>query len=202
MNILIIPKVYCRYKGQIEYSFEKRYYFFIKKVFPKAKIEIGMSKYFTKKPDLIILTGGNNIVSFSKKEEDLERNKIDNFFFKFSRKHNLPIIGICHGAQFIAKKFKSQFQKSKNHLKDHYIYLNKKKILVNSYHNIIITNVSNNLNVLAKAEDNTIEAFNNIKFKIAGIIWHPERFTKYKKEDINLIKKFYAACNISIRKRK
>ena len=200
MNILIIPKVYCRYKNQLEYSLEKNYFFFLKKIFTLSKIEIAIGKQFYIKPNLIILTGGNNITLFSKKKEDLERNKIDNFFFKYAAKHKLPIFGICHGAHFIAQKFKCSFKKSNKHIKKHAIKtLDGKKRTVNSYHKITISSKPSNLKILAKAEDNTIEAFNNIKLKIAGIVWHPERFKKFKNIDIKIIKDFYAACNISIR---
>jgi len=200
MNILIIPKVYCKHKKQIEYSFEKNYYFFIKKAFSKSKIEIAIGKQFNYKPNLIILTGGNNITLFSKNKEDVERSKIDNFFYKYGIKHKVPIFGICHGAHFIAHKFKCVFRKSSHHIKKHYIKTHDgRKRIVNSYHKIVITGKGNSLNILAKAEDNTIETFNNHKSKIAGIIWHPERFSKFKNIDSKIIKDFYAACNTGIR---
>ena len=50
------------------------------------------------------LSGGNTIKKYSNKIEDLIRNKYDNFYFKNSIKFNIPLIGICHGAQFIAHK--------------------------------------------------------------------------------------------------
>lgn len=202
MNILIIPKVFCKYKNQIEYSLEKNYYFFFKKVFPNVNIEIANGKFFQKKPNFLVLTGGNTIASFSKKIEDLERNNIDNFYYKYSIKNRLPIFGICHGAQFIAKKLGSKFEKSKDHTKNHEVFFLSKKLLVNSYHNLIIKNNSKKIDVVAIAKDQSVEAFKNLKIKVAGVIWHPERFTKAKKEDIKFIRNFYAACNISLRKRK
>jgi len=69
VNILIIPKVYCRYKDQLEYSLEKNYFFFLKKIFTTSKIEVAIGKQFYIKPNLIILTGGNNITLFSKKKK-------------------------------------------------------------------------------------------------------------------------------------
>jgi gamma-glutamyl-gamma-aminobutyrate hydrolase PuuD len=38
--------------------------------------------------------------------------------------------------------------------------------------------------------DNSIEAFKHLKFKIYGIMWHPERNKKIKYFDIKYFKKF------------
>ena len=127
MNILIVPKIYCRFKNQTEYAFEKKILNFFIKAFPKASVEIATSINTRKKIDLIILSGGNNITLFSKKKEDIERNKIDKFFLKLSISKKIPIFGICHGAQFIAKEFGCKFKKSKNHIKNHYITVIKDK---------------------------------------------------------------------------
>ena len=104
MKILVVPKVNYRFRNQLEYSFEKKIIVFFKKVFPKANIEVAITKSCKKKPNLIILSGGNNIILFSRKREDIQRNKIDNFFFRYSVNKKIPIFGICHGAQFIARK--------------------------------------------------------------------------------------------------
>ena len=51
------------------------------------------------------------------------------------------------------------------------------------------------------AGDNSIEAFCHKKLKIGGVIWHPERFKKFRNTDIKIIKKFYATGNFGFRKR-
>ncbi len=205
MNILIVPKIYCRFKDQIEYSVEKKLLIFIKKIFPNSNIQIAFKKSIYKKTRLIIFSGGNNIISFSKKKEDIERNKIDNYFFKYGIKKKLPIFGICHGTQYLAKRFGCKFKKTKNHVGNHFVKIidnqaKKYKQLVNSYHNIIITKKSKNIDILALCDDSSIEAFRHKKLNVGGIIWHPERFKKFKNRDINLIKKFYATGNFSFGK--
>ncbi len=207
MKILVVPKVIYRFRNQLEYSFEKKIIVFFKKVFPKANIEVAISKNYKKKPNLIILSGGNNITLFSKKKEDILRNKIDNFFFKYSLNKKIPIFGICHRAQFIARKIGYKFRKNKHHVKNHYIYIidNKsivRKQFVNSFHNITITKNSNSAKVFAIAEDDSLEAFFHKKLTIGGVIWHPERFKKFRNEDIKIIKNFYAAGNFSFGNRK
>ena len=206
MNILIVPKIYHRFKEQIEYSLENKLIIFLKKIFPNANIEVAITMNVSKKINLLILSGGNNIILFSKKKEDLLRNKIDNFFFKYALNKKIPIFGICHGAQFLAKKFDCKFNKSKHHIQNHYIEIidnksEKRKQLVNSYHNIIITKKSKKVDIFAVASDNSIEAFCHNKLKIGGVIWHPERFKKFRNKDIKIIKKFYATGNLGFRKR-
>ena len=206
MNILIVPKIYYRFKKQIEYSLERKLIIFLKRIFPNVNIEVAITKNLAKKINLLIFSGGNNITLFSKKKEDLLRNKIDNFFFKYALNKKIPIFGICHGAQFLAKKFGCKFNKSKHHVQNHYIEIidnksEKRKQLVNSYHNIIIIKKSRKVDIFAIAGDNSIEAFCHKKLKIGGIIWHPERFKKFRNTDIKIIKKFYATGNFGFRKR-
>jgi putative glutamine amidotransferase len=90
---------------------------------------------------------------------------------------------------FISKKNKGWLS-LKKHVGTHNVTLYKKKHSVNSYHNIIIRKISKNFKIIATAEDNSIEAFVNRKLKILGIMWHPERYNKIKKFDLDLLKKF------------
>ena len=111
-------------------------------------------------------------------------------------------MGICHGAQFIAKKFKLKLSKVRNHVGSHEIKLYfKNKILkkkVNSYHNIAINKKKSNLiNYFAISKDLKIEGFHIKSKKILGIQWHPERYSNFKKIDNKLINKFYGTNNLS-----
>ena len=206
MNILIVPRISYRFKKQIEYSLERKLIIFLKRIFPNANIEVAITNNLSKKINLLIFSGGNNIILFSKKKEDLLRNKIDNFFFKYALNKKIPIFGICHGAQFLAQKFGCKLNKSKHHVQNHYIEITdnkseKRKQIVNSYHNIIIIKKSKKVDIFAIADDNSIEAFCHKKLKIGGVIWHPERFNKFRNTDIKIIRKFYATGNFGFRKR-
>ena len=77
-----------------------------------------------------------------------------------------------------------------NHVGNHKIIFSekfdknfKKKITVNSFHNYGIKKLSNYLIPLARAKDNSIELFIHKEKKIIGIMWHPERYKKFKKID-------------------
>jgi len=64
-------------------------------------------------------------------------------------------------------------------------FLNKKKIMVNSYHNQGMDNnsLSPELKPFAISEDGIIEGIYHPKYPIAGVLWHPER--KSTDEEIN-----------------
>jgi len=205
MKILLVPKVIIRHKNQIEFSIEENLILFLKKTFKNCLIEITHDLSLKKKVDLIILSGGNTIKKYSNKIKDLIRNKYDNFYFKNSIKFNIPLIGICHGAQFIAHKNNLKFKKDKKHVNfSHNILSSNKKLTgkiksVICYHNYKIVTNNKNIAVIAHAKDNSVESFWVKKKKIAGIIWHPERSKKEIIYQINFFKKIYASINSSFR---
>jgi len=202
MKILIIPKVFEKYKDQLEYSIEVNLIKFLKGSFPKSSINIGYD--LTKKydPDLIIYSGGNTIKKFSSYKKDLLRDKIDNFFYKKFYKKKL-LIGICHGAQFLASKYKSKIIKCKNHIRPHDLYFKNKifkfkkiKNLKSHHHyKIIKTEI---LETISRSEDKSIESYIDIKNKISGIMWHPERQRNSKLQK-KIFLKHYEIISTSIR---
>ena len=200
MKILIIPKVKETYPGQLEYCVETKLIDFILKIFNKPNIEIYNKKNNLDNLNLIVFSGGNDSTSNSK--ENKKRSEIDNKVYSHALKKRIKILGICHGAQFIAKKFKLKLSKVRNHVGSHEIKLYfKNKILkkkVNSYHNIAINKKKSNLiNYFAISKDLKIEGFHIKSKKILGIQWHPERYSNFKKIDNKLINKFYGTNNLS-----
>ncbi len=129
-------------------------------------------------------------MELSNKDEDKIRDKINQKIFNYSLNNKIKIIGICAGAQFIAKKYGSKISRINNHVGNHQIILSekfnknfKKKITVNSFHNYGIKKLSNYLKPLACAKDNSIELFVHKEKEIIGVMWHPERYKKFKKID-------------------
>lgn len=198
MKILIIPTIRETYKNQFEFCIDLKLLNFLKKVFKNSKLEtynlIKKNDY-----DLLVLSGGNS--SILKKKVDRLRDKINNSFFRHSLKKKKPILGICHGAQFLAKKNGFKIKKKNNHIGYHKVIFNINKNrfnkVVNSFHNEAIEyKKKNHVNIFGLAEDNTIECFHIKNQKILGVMWHPERYSKIKNFDLKLIKDFYATNNI------
>ena len=69
MIIYIVPKIVEIYKGQYEFTIDQKIIKFFKFVFPKSKIEILTHyKKLKNKNALLVLSGGNTILKFSKKK--------------------------------------------------------------------------------------------------------------------------------------
>lgn len=192
-NFIIIPKIISKYKDQYEYSIEISLIKFLNYCFKNCKIKIFTKNQKYKKNDIFILSGGNNILKFSKNKSDLLRNQLDEIAYKTAVKNKSKIIGICHGAHFIASKNKAKINKIKRHTQSHIVELGGKKIKVNSFHNYGIFKVNFNDEVKAVAQDGSIEMFLNLKKKYIGIMWHPERNRKFRKIDKQIFNNFI--CN-------
>ena len=143
------------------------------------------------KLDGIILSPGGD-----PKKKDI-RYKIENRLLKYSSERNVPLLGICRGAQKINIFFGGKISKVKNHVrKNHEIFgeiTRNKKIRVNSYHDfgIKIKDLAQKLKILAIAKDDSVECFKHKEKKIMGIMWHPERYSKINKFDKNTLIKFF-----------
>ena len=192
-NILIVPKVEKRH-SEIYLSIDKNWLNFLKKVYKKIYIEIAPNN--NKRPDLIILSGGNDLVNLNSNNENIYRHSLNTKFLNYGIRNKIKIVGICSGAQFIAAKYSSKIVKVKKHVGSHQVFFNKQLVKkkypvlnkVNSFHDYGIKNLGNDLRQLAIAKDKTTELFAHKKFKLLGIMWHPERFKTFRKLDAKIFK--------------
>lgn len=170
----------------IEYLFPEANYFFIPNIEEKA---VGYCK--KKNINFLILTGGDNIGLFKK------RDKTELALLQFMISSKLPVIGICRGMQLIHHYFGgSMIDGNDNFIKEHRatehkIIIENELINVNSYHNCKIEEqtLDESLSVLARnINDNSIEAFTGQK--LLGIMWHPERDSHFSSYIKQLITKF------------
>lgn len=189
-EIGVIPSIKETYKNQIEYSFDVRINKILKQTLKKVNVSVlNFDSKIDKRFSLIIICGGNDLPTIKKNTVNKVRYKLTNEIFKKAIVKNIPMLGICYGAQFIAKKFNSKFKQKKN-VGQHKIFLLEKKkyTIVNSYKNTIIKKLGNDLNAKGIAKDNSIEYFKHKNKNILGIQWHPERYKKFKFFDKKLIK--------------
>ena len=198
IKIAIIPTIREVYKDQFEFSIDLKWTVFLKKIFSKCHIKIMTQNNDKEKFDLIILSGGNDLTKFVKSKKNILREKIDNYYYKLSKKKKIPIIGICYGATFLAEKLGCKIEKKSGHVGRHRITLIKSNYLknfpknntVNSYHNYAITSVTNKFEVIGKSNDETYELIKHKHKKMMCIMWHPERNKQISKLDIKLFKNF------------
>lgn len=196
MIIGIIPTIRSPYKNQIEITFDNRLIKFFKKFDKKITIKLlNENIKIDKKLNLIVFTGGNDLLKYSNSREDKYRNKIDNYYFMKAKKLRIPMLGICYGATYVANKFNAKFKKKRkvgkhkiNFLENNFLDNKKKEIEVNSFKNYSIKTINKYVEILGIDKDKTIEAFFIKKIKFLGLMWHPERNKKFHKLDFDLIK--------------
>lgn len=150
----------------------------------------------------IILSGGNDLSLLSDNELSKKRDDFEKRLIKFGISKGIPILGICRGMQIIADYFGCDFKKVQGHAgTEHKLVVsdrsrfkdNLKKIKsVNSYHNYGIDNISRNLIISVKSDDGIIEAIEHKKYNIFGQMWHSERKGLFCREELKIIKRFFA----------
>jgi putative glutamine amidotransferase len=142
-------------------------------------------------PSGIILSGGGD-----PHKKDL-RYFTENKLIKISLKKKIPIIGICRGAQVINLFFGGKLMKIKNHVKKTHTlsgpFIKNKKIKVNSYHEygFYKDKLGKKLTLLASSLDKIVMLFSHSKYKILGIMWHPERYLRIRNFDKKLMINFF-----------
>lgn len=157
----------------------------------------------------VILTGGNNVDPKKYGSLDilsdvyLERDNTEKVLFEYALNSNIPVLGICRGFHFVNIHLGGSLTHNvlghvnENHklVSDKFEYSNRE---VNSYHNqgITINQLSSELKCIALSEDDLVEAYENMKNKILGFQWHPER--DIKDFDSTLIKKHFSIIDYNI----
>ncbi|RUO78401.1 gamma-glutamyl-gamma-aminobutyrate hydrolase family protein [Pseudidiomarina taiwanensis] len=139
--------------------------------------------------DGLILSGGNDIGSAP------FRDAIEKEALLYADRHDLPVLGVCRGMQFLFHVSGGLLRDCSGHVATIHI-LNGQWARehnfdeVNSYHNQAILRVDcpNTFEVLATTEDNIVEAFRHKEKRWLGIMWHPERENPFKASDLALIK--------------
>ena len=64
--------------------------------------------------------------------------------------------------------------------------------VVNSFHKFSFKKMPNDYNLLATADDGCIEAIEHKSLPWEGWMWHPERYKKFRKLDIDRIKYIFS----------
>ncbi len=133
----------------------------------------------------IILSGGGNV------GDSAARDYIEGFVINYAIEQKIPLIGICRGMQAIILHFGGSLVAKTGHVKTrHNMLFKNQQIEVNSFHDFCVDDHTIDFNVLAHAEDGTIESVSHKEHQILGIMWHPERDEPFQAHDLNLFDSF------------
>ena len=132
----------------------------------------------------IILSGGDNLGVHP------DRDKTELECLKFAITKKIPVLGVCRGMQLINNFFGGSIVQSDNnkHVRNNHAIkildsniskiLKTNSIVVNSYHNNLITKdvlAPSLMSIAIDETDNSIECLRHEKYPILGVMWHPER---------------------------
>lgn len=155
------------------------------------------------RPQGIVLSGGNDPAGTpGATGVAAERDATEQRLLDHARAHNLPVLGVCRGAQYMNLYCGGRLSRLDGHVAQRHAVrivpgtlpalmgLNQ----VNSFHNagIAPADLGDALQVAAVAEDDTIEAFIHDIRPWVGILWHPEREPRPGvAQDLNLIRQHF-----------
>ncbi|GAB6057113.1 gamma-glutamyl-gamma-aminobutyrate hydrolase family protein [Desulfonatronum parangueonense] len=144
--------------------------------------------------DGLILTGGEE------HGVSPERDATEAALLDWALEASLPVLGVCRGAQIInlhlgggVSEAQDSAHAAAHVAVRHDVVLAGSRIQVNSYHRRVIAaaDLAPGLAVLARAEDQTIEAFHMPDKPVLGLLWHPEREADPAPHDLDLLRNLF-----------
>jgi gamma-glutamyl-gamma-aminobutyrate hydrolase PuuD len=140
--------------------------------------------------DGILLTGGNDLAAYG--GDAPERDQTEKVLLEYAVTNTKPLIGVCRGMQFIQHFFGVRLHPVEGHVMEKQVVtVGGRQQEVNSYHRYGASETVNELRVWGISKDNIIKAITHVNHPIAGIMWHPERFSPFRQFDICWFQDFY-----------
>ncbi|WP_282045452.1 gamma-glutamyl-gamma-aminobutyrate hydrolase family protein [Roseibium album] len=133
-------------------------------------------------PQGVVLSGGNNI-GFCEERDSTER-----FLLDFAMRKQLPAIGICRGMQMMGHWAGTSLRHVEEHVRTRHKISGEIKGIVNSYHDYSLADCPKGFRVLARSDDDEIEAIGHQFLSWEGWMWHPERDEQFAEQDVNRLR--------------
>lgn len=138
-------------------------------------------------PGGVLLTGGGDLASLG--GTCPERDHVEHRLITRALAARLPLIGVCRGMQMIQSHFGVPLERVNGHVTQHMaITFEGRSETVNSYHRFGARATRPPLVACAHASDGVVKAVRARAHKILGIMWHPERESPFRAQDIALFK--------------
>lgn len=124
----------------------------------------------------IVFSGGNDIGQIS------SRDNQEIWLLKWAEDKKIPSLGICRGMQAMACFTGSTLTNVEGHVATHHQISGVINLEVNSFHNYAITNLGDQWDILARSQDDIIEAIQHRALPWEAWMFHPEREPQFNPE--------------------
>ena len=138
----------------------------------------------------VLLTGGNDLAALG--GDAPERDRAEAAMLAWADRNRAPAFGVCRGLQMIAHSHGAALRRVDGHIaKPHTVTGAAYSRTVNSFHGWGFDQAPVDFEILARADDGTVEAIRHRSKPIAGVMWHPEREGIFDARDIDLMRNFF-----------
>jgi N5-(cytidine 5'-diphosphoramidyl)-L-glutamine hydrolase len=138
----------------------------------------------------LVLTGGNDLVELG--GDAPERDAVENALVDWAEENKVAVVGICRGMQLIQQRLEIPLRRVAGHVVQRQIIrIDGRPREVNSYHQFGAFESRAPLEVSAVAEDGVVESIRHSALPIAGMMWHPERFSPFSPADLDFFRGFF-----------
>ena len=133
-------------------------------------------------PDAIVLSGGNDVGQYP------ARDLVEIALLEYAKNKDIPLLGICRGMQMMAIWAGTNIRAVKGHVRTRHQIKGEINIDVNSFHNYVLSECPTGFDVVARSDDDEIEAIRHKILRWEGWMWHPEREHEFTQLDIDRLK--------------
>lgn len=136
----------------------------------------------TVQPNALVLSGGNDIGEY------LQRDVTEIYLLSWAKSKKIPVLGICRGLQMMSVWAGASLVKVEAHAGVRHALKDVTKnedwpTHVNSFHNWGLESCPEGFDVMAQAEDGSVEAIRHSELPWEGWMWHPEREAPFNQID-------------------
>jgi gamma-glutamyl-gamma-aminobutyrate hydrolase PuuD len=148
------------------------------------------------RPAGVLLTGGNDIAAVG--GDAPERDETEGELIAYARENRLPLLGVCRGMQMIQHVLGLTLRPVTGHVATQQtISVEGTPTTVNSFHNFGTSETTAELTVWANADDGVVKAVRHCSEPLTGIMWHPERMSPFRAEDISLVRRAFEMPSVT-----